>query len=224
MFFRPALNSTLATFCITVSAHLRANIIGNLNGASELLNKNDFKLMMSKSFVTLALRLVRVFDRCISENFEWRSFANTEHIMRLEWEHSNQSLSPVLLHACRYRAGGFVAHSALSLVLVHVCAAARDIFRKKQFGALVEYIKALAHNSSTFLGKMTVIFIEPAFSCMHMYNFIIFDREKYTGLVGMALSRIPCALFFSPEGRYRAHREKKREKKCNISSRCDSDR
>jgi hypothetical protein len=93
-----------------------------------------------------------------------------------------------------------------------VCAAARDIFRKKQFGALVEYIKALAHNSSTFLGKMTVIFIEPAFSCMHMYNFIIFDREKYTGLAGTALSRIPCALFFSPEGRYRAHRERKREK------------
>jgi hypothetical protein len=78
---------------------------------------------------------------------------------------------------------------------------------------VVEYIKALAHNSSTFLGKMTVIFIEPAFSCMHMYNFIIFDREKYTGVREEERSRIPCALFFSPEGRYGAHRERERGRK-----------
>jgi hypothetical protein len=89
---------------------------------------------------------------------------------------------------------------------------ARDIFRKKQFGALVEYIKALAHNSSTFLGKMTVIFIEPAFSCMHMYNFIIFDREKYTGL-GRKSARAYLVRFSFLQRAVTAHTERKSEKK-----------
>jgi hypothetical protein len=85
-------------------------------------------------------------------------------------------------------------------------------FAKSNSGALVEYIKALAHNSSTFLGKMTVIFIEPAFSCMHMYNFIIFDREKYTGLGEMALAHTLCAFLFSRGPLPRTPREKEREK------------